>query len=60
MIVTTNQGQAIRMPCSGISIFGRNTMGVRLINLKDGEHVTGLALLETPKDADDLDIEDEA
>ena len=44
--MTTNQGQVIRMSCSGISTFGRNTQGVRLISLKSGEHVTGLALLE--------------
>ena len=46
IVVTTNQGQAIRMPCAGISVYGRNTQGVRLINLKSGEYVTGVALLE--------------
>lgn len=46
VMITTNQGQVIRMSCSDISTFGRNTQGVRLINLKSGEHVTGLALLE--------------
>ena len=46
VMITTNQGQSIRMPCAGISTFGRNTQGVRLISLKNGEYVTGLALLE--------------
>ena len=46
VMVTTNQGQVIRMSCSDISTFGRNTQGVRLISLKSGERVTGLALLE--------------
>ena len=45
LIITTNEGQAIRMACSGISTFGRNTQGVRLINLKDGEYVTGIAVI---------------
>ena len=45
IMVTTDQGQVIRMSCSDISIVGRNTQGVRLINLKDGEHVTGAALI---------------
>ncbi len=45
VMVITNQGQSIRMSCSDISIYGRNTQGLRLINLKGDEHVTGLALL---------------
>lgn len=45
ILVTTNEGQSIRTPISDISIFGRNTQGVRIINLKDGEYVTGVALI---------------
>ncbi len=45
VIITTNEGQAIRMACKGISTFGRNTQGVRLINLKEGEYVTGIAVI---------------
>ncbi len=45
IIITTNEGQAIRMACSGISTFGRNTQGVRLINLKPDEYVTGIAVI---------------
>lgn len=45
VMVTTDKGQVIRMPCSGISIVGRNTQGVRLINLNPDEKVTGLALI---------------
>jgi DNA gyrase subunit A len=45
VMVTTDQGQSIRMRVSDISILGRNTQGVRLINLNEGEFVTGLALL---------------
>ena len=47
LIITTNEGQAIRMACKEISKFGRNTQGVRLINLKDGEYVTGVAVLKS-------------
>ena len=46
IMITTNQGQVIRMSCSDVSKVSRNTQGVRLINLKNGEHVTGAALLE--------------
>lgn len=45
IMVTTDKGQVIRMPCSGISVVGRNTQGVKLINLNSDEKVTGLALI---------------
>ena len=42
--------QAIRMKCSDISTFGRNTQGVRLININAGERVTGVAVLDKEDD----------
>ncbi|HVK60652.1 MAG TPA: DNA gyrase subunit A [Bdellovibrionales bacterium] len=45
VMVTTDKGQTIRMPCAGISVVGRNTQGVRLITLNADEKVTGLALI---------------
>lgn len=45
IVVTTDQGQTIRMPCSGISLLGRNTQGVRLISLKENEYVTSAAVV---------------
>lgn len=47
LILSTDQGQVIRMKISDISIIGRNTQGVRLINLDDKqEFVTGLAVID--------------
>ncbi len=47
LILSTDQGQVIRMKISDISVLGRNTQGVRLINLDDKqEHVSGLAVIE--------------
>lgn len=47
LILSTDKGQVIRMKISDISIIGRNTQGVRLINLDDkDEAVTGLAVIE--------------
>jgi DNA gyrase subunit A len=40
LMIITRQGQMIRMPVQGISVMGRNTQGVRLVNLApagDGE-----------------------
>jgi DNA gyrase subunit A len=33
LMIITRSGQLIRMPVSGISVIGRNTQGVRLVNL---------------------------
>ena len=46
VMLTTDNGQIIRIKCSEISVIGRNTQGVKLINLNPGEKVTGLALAE--------------
>nr|HPI39487.1 DNA gyrase subunit A [Pseudobdellovibrionaceae bacterium] len=47
LILSTDKGQVIRMKVSDISVIGRNTQGVRLINLDDREeHVTSLAVVD--------------
>ncbi len=50
VMITTDKGQSIRMKVSDISLLGRNTQGVKLINLNEGEFVTGLALIAEGKD----------
>ena len=42
MIMTAN-GVMIRLPVSGISVIGRNTQGVRIINLASGDRVVDVA-----------------
>lgn len=42
LMIITNNGQVIRTKISGISLLGRNTQGVRLINLKAGEAVVAV------------------
>jgi DNA gyrase subunit A len=37
LMLITKQGQMIRMPVKGISVLGRNTQGVRLVDLKPSE-----------------------
>jgi DNA gyrase subunit A len=47
VILSTDKGQNIRMKVSDISVLGRNTQGVRLINLSEkDEKVTSLAVVE--------------
>lgn len=50
IVITTDQGQTIRMSCQDVSQMGRNTQGVRLISLKTDEFVTGVALVHDDTD----------
>lgn len=52
LILSTDQGQVIRMKISDISVLGRNTQGVRLINLDEKqEFVTSLAVVDDEEKA---------
>jgi DNA gyrase subunit A len=42
VMMITDQGTLVRFKVSEISIIGRNTQGVRLINVSDSEHVVGM------------------
>ncbi|MBT7766749.1 MAG: DNA gyrase subunit A, partial [Bdellovibrionales bacterium] len=42
LMIITNKGQVIRVKISGISLLGRNTQGVKLINLKGEERVVAV------------------
>ena len=53
LMIITNSGQVIRTKISGISLLGRNTQGVRLINLKDGEAVVAVEnILDSDEETD--------
>jgi DNA gyrase/topoisomerase IV subunit A len=43
VMIMTTKGVMIRLPVSGISLIGRNTQGVRIINLNPGDRVTDVA-----------------
>jgi len=45
IMLVTDGGKVIRTPVKGISVIGRNTQGVRLIDLAEGEKVVGVARL---------------
>jgi DNA gyrase subunit A len=44
MIITTS-GKIIRIKASGVSVIGRNTKGVKLIDLDEGEKVVAVTHL---------------
>ncbi|WP_455392639.1 DNA gyrase subunit A [[Eubacterium] cellulosolvens] len=45
LIVTSQNGLVIRMPVNGISLIGRATKGVRVMNLNEGDQVVAVARL---------------
>jgi len=49
LIFTSADGIIIRIPAKDISIQGRNTQGVRIINLKPGDKVAGVARIQNGK-----------
>ncbi len=53
LLIITRQGSIIRVEVSEISVIGRDTQGVRVIRLDEGDAVTGVALVE--KEDADLD-----
>jgi DNA gyrase subunit A len=54
MLITSN-GVLIRTPVAPIRELGRNTQGVTLINLDDGDRLVGLERVADREDADALD-----
>lgn len=46
LMLISDQGTLVRTRVDEISIVGRNTQGVRLINLSDDEHLVGIERLE--------------
>jgi DNA gyrase subunit A len=46
LLVITQNGIVIRTPANQISVIGRNTQGVRVIKLEDGDKVTSVAVVQ--------------
>ncbi|MFC3909263.1 DNA gyrase subunit A [Legionella dresdenensis] len=62
-MLITDKGTLVRFRVNELSIIGRNTQGVRLINVSTGEHVVGMQRIEdlgdeSSDDYNDGDFED--
>ena len=58
IMLVTDTGRAIQIPADGISQIGRNTQGVRLMRVDEGERVVSVArLAEVDDEADDAEID---
>ena len=60
-ILISDKGTLVRIPTDQVSIQGRNTQGVRLINLTRDEHLVGMAAVDEIEgvEFDDADADEE-
>ena len=57
MMAIASSGKVVRMKASDISLVGRNTKGVRLLSLDEGETLSAVAPIRESQD-DDSGVED--
>ena len=55
LVIMTNSGMTMRMPLEQISLLGRVTQGLRLINLKDSQKVSTISLVDKEDEPEELD-----
>jgi DNA gyrase subunit A len=61
ILIITRTGNIIRQEAAGISVIGRDTQGVRVIRLEEGDAVTGVTVVEKDDvDPDALESAEEA
>jgi DNA gyrase subunit A len=57
IVVVTAQGVVIRQPAETIRVAGRNTQGVRLIRLDDGDKITDIAVVPSENEKEENEAE---
>jgi DNA gyrase subunit A len=58
VLIISEQGMIIRFPVSGVRSMGRNTQGVRLINIDEGDRVVATMKLVDKEQPEDLTTDD--
>ena len=53
LMLMTSDGQSIRIRCKDVREAGRNTQGVKLVSLKDGEKLQDIARVVPDEESDD-------
>jgi DNA gyrase subunit A len=53
LMLVSNKGKIIRLRIKDIRVIGRNTQGVRLIDIEEGERVVSLARVAEKEDEDE-------
>ena len=59
LVIMTNSGMTMRMPLDQISVLGRVTQGLRLINLKENQLVSTISLVDKEKQENESDIDNQ-
>lgn len=59
LMIINRSGVAIRMKVSDMRVMGRNTQGVRLINLKGNDEIAAVAKIEVDKEVGDDEEDDD-
>ncbi|MBO6566457.1 MAG: DNA gyrase subunit A [Pseudomonadales bacterium] len=59
VILISDQGTLVRTKTDEVSVQGRNTQGVRLINLASEEHLVGMAAVDEPEGTEFDDEDDD-
>jgi DNA gyrase subunit A len=59
LMMVANKGKIIRLRVKDISIIGRNTQGVRLIEMEEGERVVAVARLAEKEDEDEAERQEQ-
>ena len=54
VVVVTSRGVIIRQPAKTIRVAGRNTQGVRLIRLDDGDRISAVAVVPSEQEKEDI------
>ena len=62
IMLISDKGTLVRTRVTEVSVQGRNTQGVRLIRLKDGEKLVGLEQVDEPEEVEELEaaLDDQA
>ncbi len=56
-MIITESGIAIRLAVKGMRVMGRNTQGVKLINLREGDQIAAATQVPSNEDNDDQEVE---
>jgi len=51
ILLVSKEGKTLRTQVKEISVIGRNTMGVKIMNMDEGDHIVSVARLEEKKEA---------
>jgi DNA gyrase subunit A len=53
LMISTSTGKIIRIAMKGVTVIGRNTQGVKLMDVDKDEHITGIASMAEKEDEGD-------